>query len=245
MHATRTSPPPHRPEPAVDYAVVVDPLRPLYWCAAIVACALLTIAAEARGWRTGVYVFKPLTTLLILGLALFEGNSVNPWYQFFVVAGLLFSLAGDVFLMLPKDRFVAGLVSFLFAHLCYIAAFGVRTSPRTPLILGALLLWGIVLLRVLWPGLGRLKVPVIVYAAVLLAMAWQAWEWRVPDWPGVREMLRGYLWAAPAGATLFVVSDTALAVDRFARPFRHAPSLVLATYYAAQTLIALSVVQMQ
>ncbi|HEX8693316.1 MAG TPA: lysoplasmalogenase [Longimicrobium sp.] len=226
----------------MDYAVVVHPERPLYWCAAILASALLTITAEARGWRTGVYVFKPLTTLLVLGLALFEGNSVYPWYQFFVVAGLLFSLAGDVFLMLPRDRFVAGLASFLLAHLCYIGAFGIAVSRRTPLIVGALLLWGFVLLRVLWPGLGRLRVPVIVYAAVLLTMAWQAWEYGAPDFVG--ELLRGYGWAAPAGATLFVVSDSALAVDRFARPFRHAPALVLATYYAAQTLIALSTIQM-
>ncbi len=28
-------------------------------------------------------------------------------------------MAGDIFLMLPKERFVAGLVSFLIAHLCY------------------------------------------------------------------------------------------------------------------------------
>lgn len=216
----------------MDYVVVVDPLRPLYWCAAILVSALLTIVAQARGWRTGVYVFKPLTTALILGLALFGGPAVDPLYRALVAAGLVLSLVGDVFLMLPRDRFVAALVSFLLAHLCYIGAFGFGVSARTPLIAGALLLYGIVLLRVLWRGLGRLRVPVIVYAAVLLAMAWQAWEWSVTGEPGRI--------AAAAGATLFVISDSALAVDRFARPFRHARALILATYYAAQTLIALS-----
>ena len=44
-------------------------------------------------------------------------------YAGFILAGLVFSLAGDVFLMLPSDQFMAGLVSFLIAHLFYIAAF--------------------------------------------------------------------------------------------------------------------------
>jgi hypothetical protein len=42
--------------------------------------------------------------------------------------GLIFSLAGDIFLMLPTDRFREGLASFLAAHVCYIAAFASRSS---------------------------------------------------------------------------------------------------------------------
>jgi alkenylglycerophosphocholine/alkenylglycerophosphoethanolamine hydrolase len=43
------------------------------------------------------------------------------------------------------------------------------------------------------------------------------------------------------GATLFVLSDSALAINRFVRPFKAVHAVVLSTYYAAQWLIALSV----
>jgi uncharacterized membrane protein YhhN len=42
------------------------------------------------------------------------------------------------------------------------------------------------------------------------------------------------------GAILFLVSDSVLAINRFAKPFRAAEALLLTTYFAAQTLIALS-----
>jgi uncharacterized membrane protein YhhN len=48
--------------------------------------------------------------------------------------------------------------------------------------------------------------------------------------------------AAAAGALLFMLSDGMLAVDRFRRPFRWSRLAVLSTYFAAQWLIALSVV---
>src|SRR5215213_9375630 len=87
------------------------------------ASALLTIRAEHREIRPQVYVFKPLTTALIILVALQAGHGTAGFYTPLIVAGLVCSLAGDVFLMLPRDRFVAGLVSFLLAHLCYVAAF--------------------------------------------------------------------------------------------------------------------------
>lgn len=58
------------------------------------------------------------------------------------VAALAFSLAGDVFLVLPSNRFVEGLGAFLVAHLAYaggLVAAGVS---------GALLLVGLVVVGV-------------------------------------------------------------------------------------------------
>lgn len=40
-----------------------------------------------------------------------------------LIGALLFSLAGDVFLMLPGNYFIPGLASFLVAHVFYIALF--------------------------------------------------------------------------------------------------------------------------
>ena len=197
------------------------------------AAAALAIRAEHMGQRRWGYVFKPLATTLILLVALGATQPLSPSYRAAIALGLLFSLAGDVFLMLPSDRFVAGLVSFLVAHLCYIAAFSPFTIAR-PLALVVLLAHGLALLWMLWPRLGRLRVPVAVYAAVLLVMAWQA----IAFWG--RSLTLPALLAA-SGAVLFVVSDSVLALERFLGRHRYGRVVVLGTYFAAQWLIALSV----
>ena len=53
-----------------------------------------------------------------------------------VVVGLVCSLAGDVFLMLPEERFVEGLVSFLLAHIAYVVAFFVAGTSATSAAIG-------------------------------------------------------------------------------------------------------------
>ena len=199
--------------------------------AAIALSAVAAIVAEEMEWRQLLYVAKPLATLLVLLLAWLGAG--DPDYRVLVITGLVFSLAGDVFLMLPKDRFVAGLVSFLVAHLAYVGAFTSDGWRATPWIIALFAVYAAALLRVLQPRAGTLKVPVAVYAAVLTVMAWQAVERGAAGVPG------GAL--AAAGAALFVLSDSALAIDRFVHDFRHSPTVVLGTYFAAQTLIALSV----
>jgi uncharacterized membrane protein YhhN len=196
--------------------------------------AALAIFGEERGPRALVYVFKPLTTLLILLLAAAAGGA-DPRYRALVVAGLAASLAGDVFLMLPRDRFTAGLASFLAAHLAYAAAFATRPSGLVDgVLLVGLLAVAAGIVRALWTGLGRSRVPVLVYVAAIMAMAWLACvRWRAGAAPGAA--------LAAAGAVSFVLSDALLAVDRFRRRFRYSRAWVLASYYAAQALIALSV----
>lgn len=205
--------------------------------AAAVLVAVLAIRAhyleDRQRWQ--VYAFKPLATLLILALAL-SLSPARPDYQWAIAAGLVLSTAGDVFLMLPRDRFVAGLASFLLAHLCYLRAFSIEVP------FGAgLLLWlpffvaGGMVVALVWPGLKpALRGPVVVYVIVIAAMAGQATgRWYVS---GSMVAL-----AAAVGAGLFVVSDAVLAIDRFRWPFRAARAVTLSTYWAAQLLIAISV----
>lgn len=197
-------------------------------------CAALTIAAQYRQSKRLEYVCKPLATASILLIALLADDPLTARYQVLIVLGLTASLAGDVFLMLP-DRFLPGLVSFLVAHLFYIAAFTLEGDGTAPLwYLAPFVLYGVLMLRWLWPHLGSLRGPVIVYMAVILLMAWQA----ANRWIETRQ--DGTLLAL-AGAYLFVMSDSALAVERFRGAWRSAPFWVLSTYFAAQWLIALSV----
>jgi|SRR2546423_4305228 len=200
----------------------------------VLASALLNVRAEYKDKRRQVYVFKPLTVVIVILIALQTKQTTATHYRQLIVAGLICSLAGDVFLMLPRERFVAGLVCFLFAHLCYIAAF-TTDGARTPSVWGAavLVLYGTLMLRLLWPHLGKLKAPVSVYVAAILLMVWQALNrWMATGDAGSALAL--------AGALLFVASDSALAWNRFKAEFKSAQVVVLGTYFAAQWLIALS-----
>ena len=218
---------------------MAEPARSVKLLAAlVVTSALLTLLGHYGGpglaWL--VYVFKPLTIVLILLVALLAPPGTSTRYRRGVVVGLVFSLAGDVYLMLPWDHFVHGLACFLVAHCCYLAAFTERCRlfPRWEPVLALAVLAGGVL-AFLWPGLAPgLRAPVVIYVLALSSMASQA-------------VGRGMVLATPAArsaawsAGLFVLSDALLAVARFREPFAAATAAILVTYFAAQWGIARSV----
>ncbi|MGJ4748546.1 lysoplasmalogenase, partial [Leptospira sp. SA-E8] len=155
-----------------------------------------------------------------------------------LLLALLGSLAGDVFLMLPGNYFIPGLVSFLLAHLCYLAVFkqqGMRWFPSRAGLLATLLIGGL-MYALLWAG-GlpvALRVPVAAYVLVIALMAAQA--------IGRARALRatdkdqGALLVA-LGAGFFMVSDGLLAINKFVTPLPLASLWVLSTYFLAQLLI--------
>lgn len=200
----------------------------------VVISALLHLRAEYYGPKRNVYLFKPLTMLLIILIAARAKNPVSEFYRYAILAGLVCSLAGDIFLMLPRERFLAGLFSFLLAHLFYIAAFMFEGAHSFGLLYGIpFLVYGAVMLRVLLPGLGNKKAPVIIYMLVIILMAWSALN---------RWIQTGEEGSALAftGALLFVISDSILALNRFKRRFPSAQLYIMSTYFMAQWLIALS-----
>ena len=187
-----------------------------------------------RPWL--VYIFKPLTTALILVIALLPGTFLTHPYARLVALGLLFSLFGDIWLVLPGDRFLQGLASFLVGLVFYIFAFwsGAR-GPGFPAALIVLGTVGAAMLGYLWTALhGALKPAVEAYIAVMVWMAALA-VGRATGEPTPATA------SAATGAVLFLISDSMLAIDRFRRPFRFRDAAVLSTYFAGQLLIALSV----
>lgn len=180
------------------------------------------------------YIFKPLTMILIILIPVLGGEGYS-LIKVLILAGLLFSLLGDILLMLPGDRFLAGLVAFLMAHLFYILGFGLDQ--------GTLVLWpilpvyGLVGLAgwILKDGFGKMKLPALAYMGVISAMVWLAWS-RWLTGSQLDHLL------AFCGAGLFMISDLILAVNRFKVDFKAARALDLVTYYAGQCLIALSVI---
>lgn len=199
----------------------------------LVEAAALATATSAEGWTTLHQVFKPLAMVLaILFVAARAGwlRERRP-FDLLLIAALLLCLAGDVFLMLP-GQFIPGLVSFLLAHLCYLALFqrGQRWFASGTALAGTLAAAG-VMYAILFPHLAPvLKVAVAAYALVIALMAAQA--------IGRATVLRDPASVGVAvGAVFFMLSDALLAINRFAQPLPMAQLLVLGTYYVAQVLI--------
>jgi uncharacterized membrane protein YhhN len=194
--------------------------------------ALIHMWAEYQGPAILIYIFKPLTMVFIILIALLAKDPPSNRYKYAIIAGLLFSLVGDFFLMLPVDLFIAGLVSFLIAQLIYIYAFRSGRSWRFKFLAMLLFaIYGVLVYMILLPGLNGMAVPVAFYIIVILTMAWQAWD----QWDQERTR-----WALLAfiGAVLFVISDSILAFNKFGEPFAAARALTLSTYYTAQWLIS-------
>ncbi|KAJ2716290.1 hypothetical protein H4R19_000730 [Coemansia spiralis] len=186
--------------------------------AAVLACVYL--AAIVGGWQRAKYAIKPTVTLLTAWPTRSGGSRG-------VLAGLLFSALGDVFLMVPgDDMFVPGLLSFLVAHVLYAASFKARIRFS----------WAAVPLGVfaatmafhLQPGVaheaGVVQAGVVVYILAITGMAYKA-------------ILTGNP-VLTAGTLLFCVSDAILAWAKFVRPHAWSELGVMATYYAAQLCIA-------
>jgi uncharacterized membrane protein YhhN len=200
----------------------------------IALSAGLAISGKYKKQKFIHYAFKPLTMVLIISLA-WERTLASPSsYGYLVISGLCLSLLGDIFLMLPKNRFRPGLVAFLAAHVLYIFALSQGIQLRSYFVLVPLLLLGAIIYAVIFKNIRRLRVPVLVYVLVLSLLAWVAINRHLTfaDQASLLVML---------GGLLFFVSDSALAVNRFRKKFWLAEILILSAYFAAQLCFALSI----
>lgn len=200
---------------------------------AIGIAGLGDLLAIWRGKRALRYLFKPGTMLLIIALAATALPGAGAFGSL-VLAGLVFSVAGDIFLVLPRSRFLAGLGSFFVAHLLYTAAFSLRSAgfgPAEGLMALALLAVGLLFFGRLQRGVlregGRAMLwPVGLYIAAISVMVLMAASTQHPS--------------LVVGSLLFFLSDAILAWNRFVRPLSLADLGVMSTYFAAQYLIAIS-----
>ena len=160
-----------------------------------------------------------------------------------VIIALVFSWIGDVLLMLESSNsifFILGLVSFLIAHICYIDFFQLvkRTEniKTSWLIVLPVIIYYIALIFVLFPYLGSLKFPVIIYGAVISIMLAFALHMAL-----MKNRVKGTNMVF--GAILFIISDSVLAINKFYKPFEAGGVIIMLTYAFAQMLIVLGVIK--
>ncbi len=201
----------------------------------LIALAVLSTATSVLDLTTLHFVFKPLTMLVAITLVAARAYSTGAGARFdsYLLAALVASLAGDVFLMLPGNYFIPGLASFLVAHFFYIALFrqGVPWFPSRRALLGTLGV-GAAMYAWVWGGLADpvLQVAVAAYVSVIALMVAQA----IGRAATVRDAAAK---AVGLGACVFMLSDALIAVNRFVLPLPLVSLWVLASYFTAQILI--------
>lgn len=220
----------------------------LVFSVVFILITVLTILGDVLGVLWLHYATKPLIMLLLLGYA-WQQNWANgcPVQIRWLLVGMVFALAGDVFLMIrERDLFASGLGAFLLMQLCYGRAFYLSIRQHKPVrsrqFIGLMLvvfgLYDAVFLYLLRPAfiensaLTALWWPVVVYAVCLSLMGLLA---------ALRPKLLAYSWVV-AGALLFILSDSLIALNKFLLPLPGSAFLVMSTYAAAQYLIVVGMV---
>ncbi len=198
--------------------------------------AVIELLSKIFGWESIGSVQITLKPLLMPSLAAYFLYSVRQKNKlaFLIIIALLFSWIGDVMLMFEEINtvyFMLGLVSFLLAHIAYIFVFNKSSQNFKPKIFTystgfLLILFGVLMLLLMWTGLGNLKLPVTVYTTVIMLMGISA-LFRKAD--GASLVL--------IGAILFISSDSLLALNKFYKGFEVADFWVMLTYILAQYFI--------
>ncbi|MBS1839147.1 MAG: lysoplasmalogenase [Actinobacteria bacterium] len=204
---------------------------------ALIGLTLLVAVADwiavATDRRRVEYVLKPLTMVVLVAAAVALPDPTSGAARGWLVAGLLCSLAGDVFLML-EDHFVEGLAAFLVGHVAYVIGLWLLGVDLRRFLVGLAIV--VVLMavvgRIIVAGARRhdprLTAPVAAYICVISLM--------------VASAIGTGIWIAVLGAFLFYVSDAVIGISRFVRDFPQSRLVVMTTYHLAQVGLVLALV---
>lgn len=216
-------------------------VRLLFTCLFVV-CLLMELWGQFSN-SLWINIFtKPLLMplLAIVMAASLQNHTLGIFRNRLILIGLFFSWLGDVFLMLvdlKPDFFLAGLSAFLITHILYSVAFynigrthslcwNLTTFSTTIIIF----ISAIILLLLLWPKLGAMRIPVLVYSCCISVMAvLSLWIWLK-----YKSFFSSLLLL---GALLFMLSDSLIAINRFHTTFDGAGFWIMLTYGLAQLFI--------
>ncbi len=190
---------------------------------------------------------KPLIVVLLLAWLYLSTNLKGRFHKR-IFTGLIFAWVGDILLMFQNDRpffFIYGLAAFVVCHIFYIRAFTLdhKSNPnhKTPYFLwavGAFAIFCSGLFFYLQPKLGGMQFPVLMYAIIITIMAIMAFN-RYGKVNIFSFKLIFY------GALFFLLSDSILAINKFAQPIPQSEALIMATYMIAQYLIVYGTISRQ
>lgn len=195
--------------------------------------------ATRNCWRRVCWFAKPAPMITLIIWFSLSGKWDGPLAA--VGLGLVFSLLGDILLMLPARFFLAGMAAFLLTHLAYIFVFNhLPMEFRWEILLPVAAAAGafVFLMRRIRAGLRRRRqsgmlVPIGIYAVILSTMMLAALTTLLrPGWEPEAALV------VSLGGVLFFLSDAVLAYHQFVADVRQGDLLVMVSYHLAQLLIA-------
>jgi len=207
------------------------------WLLLYIAVCGAELVAVTFEFRTVHLISKPLLLPMLAGYFLASVSTRN----FYFLGALVFCWAGDVLLMFQDGEifFILGLVAFLIGHLFYMISYRkLRIMNYSESLMNVqkirhsfpIVIAGTGLVIILFPHLGGLKIPVMVYAVVLTLMVLQA-LFRY-GFTSKKSFALIFI-----GALFFMVSDSVLAINKFLEPLPLASLTIMFTYITAQYLI--------
>jgi uncharacterized membrane protein YhhN len=196
-----------------------------------VVCYLI---ADTKEHAKGRILGKMLASTMFLALAILSGASQSLFGQV-MMAAFLFSWLGDLFLLSREQKwFLAGLVSFLIAHVAFTAAFYQRGIITEGLLLPAMvtILASVLISYWLLPKVNKdMKVPVVIYIAAIIVMVICAFGTHLHKADS----------AIPLAACIFMASDILVARDQFVKEGLTNRRIGAPLYFIAQMIFALTV----
>ena len=207
----------------------------LYFAIGIIFMALETIGAT---WPAIIVKALIIPILFLLYLGFIKGQ-MNGFHRL-ILSALVFSWLGDVTLQLQSMNdmfFMVGLSCFLIAQVMYLIAFFSRKGEdvlffKKVYLIFPVIIYGVIIIYVLYDGLGDMKLPVIIYTVVILTMLTAALNRE-------KKVIRQSYILVLLGAIFFVLSDSMIAISKFGYPFILSRVSIMTTYIVAQYLIAL------
>ena len=175
-------------------------------------------------------IAKPLIITSLVVVYLLSVSKPNFWY----VSALLFSFWGDVLLLFQDQFFVYGLASFLLAHILLITVSSkfLKKVAIAKILTHSMpfLLILILLLYTVYPNLEELLIPVFVYGIVISVFG--VVTFLIYSNERSKENLLLFI-----GAITFILSDSALAINKFYESTELFENAIMVTYILAQYLI--------
>ncbi len=173
--------------------------------------------------------------------------NINPDHiksHWLMLLAMFFSWAGDVALEIPGQSaglFITGLLCFMTTHILYFVVFyitpGRSIGPKKLFFfILPVYLFGVALLCYLYDDLGDMRIPVIVYTAILLSMLAAAIT-------RINKVSRLSFYLVLIGAALFIISDSLLAINKFSQPLPNSTLWIMSTYVTGQFLIVLGYIK--
>jgi uncharacterized membrane protein YhhN len=206
------------------------------WLFLFIGVSIAELIAVTFHFQNVHSVVKPLIMPLLVAYFVSSVSARN----YIFLAALVFCWAGDVLLMFQGELyFILGLAAFLTGHLLYMINYkqlrnkaGNNELMPTQRIRFSLpiVLAGTGLVTILFPHLGGMKIPVILYALVITLMAMFA-LFRY-GFTSQKSFVLIF-----SGALFFMLSDSLLAINKFMESFTLASLAIMTTYILAQYLI--------